>query len=170
MRTTSPVSSKRTWGWVWQISACCGSSHLAQFITKLTGCPRGRSGGAVHNKGWWQESHGHWTQGFKTEERQPVSKKHRQELEAEGHLVDLSNVSRTVASRGRQHSSGRRLWTSMLSLLFPRKENYIQNTLFCGPLKWPLTYSKQGDMLVAPERLTLPMVPQKIQVLVIWRR
>lgn len=36
-------------------------------------------------------------------------KKHRQELEAEGHLVDLSNVSRTVASRGRQHSSGRRL-------------------------------------------------------------
>lgn len=28
---------------------------------------------------------------------------------AEGHLVDLSNVSRTVASRGRQHSSGRRL-------------------------------------------------------------
>lgn len=36
-------------------------------------------------------------------------KKHHQELEAEGHLVDLSNVSRTVASRGRQHSSGRRL-------------------------------------------------------------
>lgn len=36
-------------------------------------------------------------------------KKHRQELEAEGHLVDLSNVSRTVASRSRQHSSGRRL-------------------------------------------------------------
>lgn len=39
--------------------------------------------------------------------------------------------------------------------------------LFCEPLKWPLTYSKQGDMLVAPERLTLPKVPQKIQVLVI---
>lgn len=55
----------------------------------------------------------------------------------------------------------------MLSLLFPRKENYIQNTLFCGPLKWPLTYSKQGDRLVAPKRLTLPIVPQKIQVLVI---
>lgn len=55
----------------------------------------------------------------------------------------------------------------MLSLLFPRKKNYIQNTLLCGASQ-VASNLLQGDMLVAPERLTLPSSPlPRIQVLVI---
>lgn len=55
----------------------------------------------------------------------------------------------------------------MLSLLFPRKENYIQNTVLRASQMAFLTYSKQGDMLVPPEKTHTHQVPQEIQVLAI---
>lgn len=163
-RTASPVSSKRTWGWAWQMSICGGSLHLAQSTTKLTGCPRDRSCGAIQ-KGWWQESHGHGTQGFKMEERQLISNS----MAKKWRRRNPSDVSWTRAAGAGSTALEGESEPACLVFCSQEGELYTKHTVLQASQMASNLLQARG-MLVAPKRPTLPKVPPKIQVLAIWRR
>lgn len=77
---------------------------------------------------------------------------------------------KNCGSRGRRHSPGRRTWTSMLKFsVLKERELYTKHTVLRAS-------QMASDLLQArghaggSRKTHTPIVPQEIQVLVIWRR
>lgn len=94
---------------------------------------------------------------LKTEEKQPVSKSTARNCRQR----NLSHVSRTMAAGTGSTALEENLNQPCLVFCSQGKRIIYKTHCSVGPLKWPLTYSKQGDTLVAPERLTLSSYPPR---------